>query len=50
MGRCFPGKTENTLIVGQKEAMEQVGLNWGEEAEGRVEKGVQGVTHPLKTF
>lgn len=30
--------------------MEQVGLNWDEEAEGRVEKKVQGVTHPPKTF
>lgn len=27
--------------------MEQVGLNWGEEAECRVEKGIQGVTKDL---
>lgn len=30
--------------------MKQVGLNWGEEVEGRVEKGVQRGTHPPKTF
>lgn len=27
--------------------MEQVGLNWDEEAECRVEKGIQGVTKDL---